>query len=42
MALIPIMYELPSKKDIAEVVISKEVISEKAKPRYVKKMSEAS
>ena len=36
-SLIPIMYELPSKKDVAKVVISKKVITEKAEPKYVKK-----
>ena len=35
MALIPIMYELPSRKDIAEVVITKEVITQKCEPKYI-------
>jgi ATP-dependent Clp protease ATP-binding subunit ClpX len=34
-ALIPIMYELPSKKDVYEVIITKETIIEKAEPKYI-------
>ena len=41
-ALIPIMYELPSRKDVEEVIITKEVITQKSEPQYVKKLSEAS
>jgi ATP-dependent Clp protease ATP-binding subunit ClpX len=40
-ALIPVMYELPSKKNIREVVVTKEVIADKAAPKYIEKMSES-
>jgi ATP-dependent Clp protease ATP-binding subunit ClpX len=40
-ALIPIMYELPSRKNVGEVVVTKEVIADKAQPKYVEKMSES-
>ncbi len=33
-ALIPIMYEIPSRKDIKEVLVTKEVIQKKAEPVY--------
>lgn len=34
-ALIPIMYELPSKKDVEKVVITKDVITKKADPKFI-------
>ncbi len=34
-AMIDIMYQLPSKTDVRECVITKEVIEKKAEPRYV-------
>jgi len=33
-ALIPIMYELPSKKDVEKVVITEKVITKKSEPKY--------
>lgn len=36
-AMLPIMYEVPDKKDISKVIITKEVITENKKPIYVKK-----
>jgi ATP-dependent Clp protease ATP-binding subunit ClpX len=40
-ALIPIMYELPSKKGVCEVIITKETVVDKAQPKYIEKMSES-
>jgi ATP-dependent Clp protease ATP-binding subunit ClpX len=37
-ALIPIMYELPSKEGVEKVIINKEVITEKAKPKYINRL----
>ena len=34
--LLEIMYTLPDKKDVSEVVISDKVITDKAEPKYVK------
>ncbi len=37
MALIPIMFEIPSRKDVKEVLITKEVIQKKKEPVYTLK-----
>lgn len=36
-AMLDIMYEIPSRKDVAECVITEEVITKKAQPEYVPK-----
>ena len=42
MALIPVMFELPSRKDVEEVIITKEVITEKSEAKYICKKAKAS
>src|SRR3970282_2245229 len=36
-AMLDIMYEIPSRKDVAECIISEEVISKKARPEFIPK-----
>jgi len=36
-AMLDIMYEIPSRKDVAECIISEEVITKKARPEFVPK-----
>ncbi len=37
--MMPIMYDIPSREDVAEVVITPECITEKAQPLYIEKES---
>ena len=39
--LLGVMYEVPSKKDVGRVVITEEVVTEKAAPRYIERSPNA-
>ena len=37
--MMPLMYEIPSREDVAELVITSQCVLEKAKPKYIKRIN---
>ena len=37
--MMPIMYEIPSREDVAEIVITPQAVLEKAKPKYLQRIN---
>ena len=37
--MMPIMYEIPSREDVAEIVITPQAVLEKAKPKYLRRIN---
>ena len=37
--MMPLMYEIPSREDIAEIVITLQAVLEKAKPKYLPRIT---
>ena len=37
--MMPIMYEIPSREDVAEIVITPQAVLEKAKPKYIQRIN---
>jgi ATP-dependent Clp protease ATP-binding subunit ClpX len=37
--MMPLMYEIPSREDIAELIITPQVVLEKAKPKYLTRIN---
>ena len=37
--MMPLMYEIPSREDVAELVITSQCVLEKAKPKYIQRVN---